>query len=272
MSTVVREPAVAGLFYPGAAEELTRALRALIVPAPEKIRALACMVPHAGYVYSGQVAGAVFSRLELPSRFVILGPNHTGRGVPLSIMSEGSWRTPLGEVAIDAELAHQFIRACPLLEVDTAAHRTEHAIEVELPFLQQALHGSQFSFVPIALGTAQYDPLRALGEALAQVLRNQAGSVLLVASSDMNHYEADAITRVKDRKALDRILALDPRGLLETVFRERISMCGFGPAVAALTAALALGATSAQLVQYATSAEVSGDYDRVVGYAGIIIL
>jgi AmmeMemoRadiSam system protein B len=269
MSTVLREPAVAGLFYPDAADELTRALRALVLPAAQKARALACMVPHAGYIYSGQVAGAVYSRLELPSRFVILGPNHTGRGVPLSIMPEGRWRTPLGEAAVDRALADELMRACPYLEADSAAHRREHAIEVQLPFLQQA--APDFTFVPIALGTQHYDLLRALGEALAQVLRKHGGSVLLVASSDMNHYESDAITRAKDRKALDRILALDARGLHEAVFREHISMCGFGPAVAALTAALELGATAAQLVRYATSAEVSGDYDRVVGYAGVIV-
>jgi AmmeMemoRadiSam system protein B len=270
MSTVVREPAVAGLFYPGAANELTRELREFVNPAAEKVRALACMVPHAGYVYSGRVAGAVYSRLELPSRFIILGPNHTGYGVPLSIMAEGSWRTPLGNVSIDSEVAAALLRACAYLEADSAAHRREHAIEVQLPFLQAAT--GDVTFVPIALGTSHYEVLHALGEAVAEVVRGQRGGVLIVASSDMNHYESDEVTRVKDRKALERILALDPRGLYEVVFKERISMCGFGPAVVTLTAVLALGATSAQLVQYATSAETSGDYERVVGYAGMIFL
>jgi MEMO1 family protein len=268
MKPATRPAAVAGTFYPGAPGELASAVRHATPQTPEKIRALACMVPHAGYIYSGQVAGAVYARLKLPSRFVILCPNHSGYGRPIAIMSGGSWQTPLGEAPVDSDLAAALTRACPHLEEDSAAHRREHAIEVQLPFLQLAAPG--FSFVPIALGTSDYGVLRALGEAMAEVLKAQPGSVLLVASSDMNHYESDAITRKKDGVAIEKALALDAEGLHQAVFRERISMCGFGPAVATITAAQALGAVSAQLVRYATSAEVSGDYDRVVGYAGII--
>jgi MEMO1 family protein len=267
MNTVVREAAVAGMFYPESPEELTRTVRRM-VPAGEKVRAAACMVPHAGYIYSGHVAGEVYSRLQLGHRIVILGPNHTGYGAPLSIMSTGIWQTPLGDVAIDSSLAAALMRSCSLLEEDTLAHRREHAIEVQLPFLQWAAR--DFSFVPIAIGMSHYDALHALGNALAEVIRSHNDEVLIVASSDMNHYESDAVTRRKDRKALDRIMELDARGLHQIVFQEHITMCGFGPAVSALTAAAALGATTAQLVRYATSAEVSGDYDRVVGYAGVI--
>ena len=225
------------------------------------------MVPHAGYVYSGGVAGAAFAKIELPQRFIILCPNHTGRGAPLSITSRGSWQTPLGPVPIDEELAETLKRHFPLLHEDAEAHRTEHAIEVELPFLQ-ALR-PEFSFVPIALGVGQFRVLSDLGEAIAAAVQQER--VLIIASSDMNHYESDSITWVKDHQAIERILALDAAGLHEVVMRERISMCGFGPAIAMLTAAKRLGATTAELIKYATSGDVSGDRDMVVGYAGIVV-
>ena len=269
MITAVREPAVAGYFYPRSPEALNQEIRNYTTRDGEKIAALACVVPHAGYMYSGHVAGAVYARLQLPRRFVILCPNHTGYGRPLAILTEGAWQTPLGQVAIDRELGQALSRACPLLEQDEAAHRGEHAIEVQLPFLQVAL--PDFTFVPIAVGTAKYESLQALGEGLASVLGQEGDKVMLISSSDMNHYEPDDVTRVKDRKALDKILALDPRGLYDVVMQESISMCGFGPTVATLTAARLLGASSAEVIKYATSADVSGDRSAVVGYAGIVI-
>ncbi|MGE5204766.1 MAG: AmmeMemoRadiSam system protein B [Chlamydiota bacterium] len=269
MITAVREAAVAGYFYPRSPDALRQEIRNYTTPAGEKISAFACVVPHAGYMYSGHVAGAVYARLQLPRRFVVLCPNHTGFGRPLAIMTEGAWQTPLGQAQIDHELAQALFRACPLLEQDDMAHRGEHAIEVQLPFLQAAL--SEFTFVPIAVGTAKYEPLQALGEAMAGVLQGQAEKVMLISSSDMNHYEPDDVTRVKDRKAIEKILALDPRGLYDVVMEESISMCGFAPTVAALTAARLLGATSAEVIKYATSADVSGDRSAVVGYAGMVI-
>ncbi len=269
MITAVREPAVAGYFYPRSPEGLRQEIRNYTTQAGEKISALACVVPHAGYMYSGHVAGAVYGRLQLPGRFVILCPNHTGYGRPLAVMTEGAWQTPLGQARIDHELAQALCRACPLLELDDAAHRGEHAIEVQLPFLQATL--PEFAFVPIAVGTARYEPLQALGEAMAGVLREQSDRVMLISSSDMNHYEPDDVTRVKDHKAIDKMLALDPRGLYDVVMEESISMCGFAPTVAALTAAKLLGATSAEVIKYATSGDVSGDRSAVVGYAGMVI-
>lgn len=269
MITAVREPAVAGYFYPRAPEALNQEIRNYTAHGGEKIAALACLVPHAGYMYSGHVAGAVYGRLQLPRRFVILCPNHTGYGRPLAILTEGAWQTPLGQIQIDHALGHALRLACPLLEEDEAAHRGEHAIEVQLPFLQAGL--PEFAFVPIAVGTARYEPLQALGEALAGVLRQEGENIMIISSSDMNHYEPDDITRVKDHKAIDKILALDPRGLYEVVMEESISMCGFGPTVATLTAARLLGASSAEVIKYATSADVSGDRSAVVGYAGIVI-
>lgn len=269
MHSTVRHPAVAGRFYPRDRDTLLQNLQSYLSPQAPATPALGCLAPHAGYVYSGAVAGAVFANLELPQRCIVLCPNHTGKGRPLSIMSSGAWETPLGPAPIDAPLAETLKNNFPLLTEDDNAHRSEHAIEVELPFLQT--RRPDFTFVPIALGTGQFDVLEKLGEALADTLQSLSERILIVASSDMNHYENDALTRKKDLKAIERILALDAQGLFEVVTREHISMCGFGPAIVMLTATKRLGATSAELIKYATSGDVSGDRDMVVGYAGIIV-
>jgi len=184
-------------------------------------------------------------------------------------MSDGAWETPLGAVPIDSELAATLKDSFPLLTEDAEAHRSEHAAEVQLPFLQA--RQPDLTFVPIALGTGHFESLEALGNAIAEVVAAQNEAVMIIASSDMNHYETDHVTRFKDRMAIDRVLALDPRGLYETVVRENISMCGVGPTVAMLTAARKLGATSAELIRYATSGDISGDRNMVVGYAGIAV-
>ena len=269
MASIVRPPAVAGQFYPGRADVLLREIREYTSTKAEKEPALGCIVPHAGYMYSGHVAGALYASLALPKTYVLLCPNHTGMGAPLAIMSEGAWETPLGQVPIDAELAGSLKEKFPLLCEDRLAHQTEHALEVQLPFLQTL--EKDFSFVPITVGTSRLDALQGLGHAIAEAIRGQEDPVMVIASSDMNHYESDSVTRVKDRKAIDRILAIDPEGLHQTVQREHITMCGYGPAVAMLTAAKILGATQAELVKYATSGDVSGDKDWVVGYAGIAV-
>jgi AmmeMemoRadiSam system protein B len=282
MTSAVRTPAVAGRFYPGRAEELLREIRkftsAETSTATGRITAIGCVAPHAGYVYSGAVAGVVYSRLDIPEHCVVLCPNHTGRGRPLAVMANTPWQTPLGEVAADTELCKRLLRRFPALEEDSAAHRSEHAIEVQLPFLQA--QQPKLKIIPIVVGTSDFDVLRGLGEALADVIadfqeevreEDSKEKILIVASSDMNHYESAAITRVKDHQAIDRMLALDARGLWEVVMAEDISMCGFGPTVVMLVAAKLLGATSATLTKYATSGDVSGDYQSVVGYAGIIV-
>jgi AmmeMemoRadiSam system protein B len=265
----LREPAVAGRFYPANPSELRADVESYLSPPQDLVSAIGCIVPHAGYVYSGQVAGAVFSRLQIPSCCIVLCPNHTGFGHPLAIVKEGGWRTPLGDLPIASDLAEKLLQSFPALVEDSAAHRSEHAIEVELPFLQVVRPG--VTFVPITVGTGRLLLLEHLGEAVATVLQHYEERVLMIASSDMNHYEDDATTRTKDHKAIDQILALNPRGLHETVMNESISMCGFGPSVAMLTAAKRLGATKAELVRYATSGDVSGDRDMVVGYAGIVV-
>ena len=267
---MLRQPAVAGRFYPNDPAELTRQIASFASSAEEPPHpAFACLVPHAGYRYSGHVAGTVYARLKLPRRFLLLGPRHFPRGKPQAILSEGAWQTPLGQAEIDTDLARDLKSAYPQLCEDGAAHQTEHAIEVQLPFLQSL--AGDFRFVPIALGPTDYVQLESLGRVIADVLRRQRDPVLMIASSDMNHYESDEITRRKDGLAIERVLALDAAGLFEVVRREAISMCGFGPAVSMLIAARLLGATRATLVRYATSGDINGDLNEVVGYAGVIV-
>jgi AmmeMemoRadiSam system protein B len=184
-------------------------------------------------------------------------------------MSEGSWETPLGSVQIDSDLAYELRKACPQLDDDRDAHRSEHAIEVQLPFLQA--RQSALRFVPIAVGKGDYESLEDLGNAVGNVIAESRQPVLIVASSDMNHYESDAVTRAKDQQAIARMLVLDPGGLFDVIHNEHISMCGYGPAIVMLTAALALGGKSAELIRYATSGDISGDRRMVVGYAGIVV-
>ena len=269
--TPIRHPAVAGRFYPrdpaALREEVETYLSQTSGEAP--VRASGCIVPHAGYIYSGQVAGAVFAALEVPPLCLVMCPNHTGVGRALAIVSEGVWETPLGNVPIDSAFGAALKERCSALQEDSTAHRSEHAAEVELPFLQ--VRQSQLKFVPIAVGTGNVEVLELLGNAIADVIRLQDGPVLIVASSDMNHYESDAITRAKDHRAIEPILRLDARALYNVVTQQHISMCGFGPAVAMLTAVKSLGATSGRLIKYATSGDVSGDRDLVVGYAGIVV-
>jgi len=267
---MLRQPAVAGRFYPSNPRELTALVREYSRPDPRHppIQVKACLVPHAGYMYSGHVAGAVLARVALPEKIIVLGVRHYPRGESAAILSSGAWRTPLGDAPIEEPMAAELRRACPLLREDSVAHSGEHSLEVQIPFLQVLAPG--FSFVPVALGTVQYDSLVSVGKAVAQVLQNANEKVLLLTSSDLNHYEDEKTTRVKDQKAIDRMLAFDPRGLYDTCRNEEISMCGLGPAVAMLTALNALGAKKSELVKHATSGEISGDYDQVVGYAGMI--
>ena len=267
---MLRLPAVSGRFYPSNPAELTSAVDQFTQPksGTAKIAVKACLVPHAGYVYSGPVAGAVFSRMMLPKKFVILGVRHFPRGEPAAILSSGAWRTPLGDAPIDEPLAQALRAACPLLREDDVAHSREHSLEVQLPFLQVMAPG--FTFVPVALGTVRFEDLLIVGEAVGRVLGESREQILLLTTSDLSHYEEDATTRVKDRKAIEQLLALDAQGLYDTCRSEKISMCGLGPAVAMLTALGRVGVKHAELVRYATSADVSGDASAVVGYAGMI--
>ena len=267
---MLRLPAVAGQFYPDNPQELAALVERYTKEqrTHEKVKVRACLVPHAGYMYSGGVAGAVFSRIILPKKTLLVGVRHHPRGERLAILSEGAWRTPLGDVPIETPLAVQLRKECPRLREDNVAHSREHSLEVELPFLQVLDPG--FSFVPVAVGTLRFEELVELGEGIAQVLKENDEEILLVTSSDMNHYEDDETTRRKDHKAIDRMLTLDHKGLYDVCRAEDISMCGLGPAVAMLSAMKRLGVEKAELVRYATSGDISGDREAVVGYAGMI--
>ena len=267
---MLRLPAVAGQFYPADPRELTRLIRKFTVeePGAKKTRVRACLVPHAGYIYSGGVAGAVLARIIFPKQVLVLGVRHSPIGEDLAILSEGAWRTPLGDAPVDEMLAQRVREACPGLREDSVAHSREHSLEVELPFLQLLAPG--FSFVPVAVGTLRFEELQALGMGLARVLKESQEEILVVTSSDMNHYEPDETTRIKDAQAIDRMKAVDAQGLYEVCRKEKISMCGLGPAVVMLTAMKELGIKSGELVRYATSGDVNGDRNAVVGYAGMI--
>lgn len=263
-----RKAAVAGAFYPGSAGELRRQLGALIDPAADKVAAKAVVSPHAGYVYSGPVAGAVFSSVEIPDRVVIMAPSHRPIRSIFALMNEGFWETPLGTVPVDADLAAAVLKAGRFAVVDAAAHDKEHSLEVQLPFLQYL--NPRIAIVPVAVSyLAGYDELEDLGRAVAAGIRDAGQAVLIVASTDMSHYLSRREAEARDALAIRRILALDPRGLFDVVRAEDISMCGFQPTAAALIAAKELGAEKAELVMYATSGDRTGDDREVVGYAGL---
>jgi hypothetical protein len=266
---MLRIPAVAGHFYPGRVDALRRSVNELLESSDIPRPAIGVISPHAGYVYSGRIAGATFARVEVPERVVILGPNHRGTPPLAALYPDGAWQTPLATTAIDEELATLILAHCPQVTIDREAHRPEHSLEVQLPFIQQ--RNPQAKIVPLCLSFTRLEPLLELGNALGTVLAALEGPVLLVASSDMTHYESGAIASSKDQRALARVFELDAAGLYRTVLDGRISMCGVVPTVVMLAAARVMGATQATLVRYGNSGEVTGDQSEVVGYAGVTI-
>ena len=274
----VRPPAVSGRFYPSDPVELRATVATLLADARKAVRpsgrpALGVVAPHAGYIYSGPTAARVFADVTLPALVIILAPNHTGISAAeggVSLWEAGAFRTPLGDVPIDAEMAEALLEVSRgVVAVDHDAHRAEHAVEVELPFLQ--LLRADVRIVPLVLAWDAWDAARLLGEMLARLVQAADEPVLLLASSDMNHYEPAGLTEQKDAQALDAIRALDGAELLARCRRDRISMCGRGPAATLIAAARALGAERAEVVDYRHSGWVSGDNARVVGYAGVVI-
>jgi AmmeMemoRadiSam system protein B len=265
----IRPPAVAGQFYEGRAKELERSVRSYLQSGGEApVRAFGAIVPHAGYVYSGPVAGAVFARLEITESVVILCPNHTGRGAAAALDPSDAWETPLGEVPLDRALARRLLTLAPSIREDAAAHRREHSLEVQLPFLQ--VLRPDVRVVPVCLGAPDLELCREVGTAVAG-LGAEGEAPLVLASSDMNHYESREVGRRKDDMALERIEAMDPEGLFATVVSRSISMCGFLPATALLFAARTAGAARARVVARRDSGDETGDTDSVVGYAGVLV-
>jgi len=266
---MVRQPAVAGQFYPGAPEALKKLIEKLTKKSAVKKKVFGIVSPHAGLAYSGQVAGDVYSRIKLPGTIIVIGPNHTGRGRPFSLVKKGSWATPLGQVEIDEDFSGRLLKASRFLQDDLTAHSFEHSIEVQLPFLQFFKAG--FKFVPIMLSHSDLAIYREIGNNIADCVRDLKKDVLIVASSDMTHYEEQKIAQAKDREAINAILELNEEKLLKKIDEFDISMCGYAPVAVMLAAVKKLGAKTAELVKYQTSGETTGDYSAVVGYAGIIV-
>jgi MEMO1 family protein len=264
-----RQPAVAGRFYPEDREALILEVEAHIERNAVKSPVLGIVAPHAGFKYSGDVAGAVYSRIEIPDTVVLIGPNHTGRGEKVAVMTEGIWTMPMGDIAIDEELANAICEETVMAKPDSSAHRFEHSLETQLPFLQY--FKKEFKIVPICLQRLQVSTCKTLSEGIMRAINRLGRPVLLVASSDMTHYESHDKARALDRKAIDCIKNRDPIDLHETVRSEKITMCGVNPVTVMLHCSESLGAKEAELVKYMTSGEVNGDKEKVVGYAGMII-
>lgn len=267
---MIRKPAVAGQFYPLDSTVLEKQLSTLLDKKAEKVDCLGAISPHAGYAYSGPVAGRVFSRMNPKKVFVILGPNHTGYGKTFSVMAKGSWQTPMGKADIDEELAEIMLKNSAYLEEDETAHAYEHSIEVQLPFLLYLK--KDFKFVPVVVSQSGLDAYKKLGLEIAKSIKASGKDTVIIASSDMTHYEEHKSAKAKDKLAIDAVLKLDPDQLMKTVSENDISMCGCAPTIVMLAAAKELGAKKAELVDYKTSGDTSGDYSSVVGYAGIIVI
>jgi len=274
----IRRPSQAGMFYAGTAESLKKQIEECFLhklgpgkipkvakSGPRKVVGLIC--PHAGYVYSGPVAAHSYYRLArdgIPEVFVILGPNHMGYGSAIALMNEGIWRTPLGDIEIDYQTASKILRASEVIDIDDTAHRFEHSIEVQLPFLQY-LYGSEFKFVPIAFLMQDLESSREVGRALAKALEGK--NAVIIASTDMTHYEPHEQAVRKDKLALTAVEKLNEEEFYSIIESYNISACGYGPVAALITAAKLLGVKKAEILCYKTSGDITGDYSSVVGYA-----
>lgn len=267
----VREARFAGSWYPGDPAELRAFVERVTPRGARPAPAIAVMAPHAGVVYSGAIAAETYARVVVPATAVVICPNHRVPPPVLAVWARGEWRTPLGAIPVDEALAARILaESHGLARADTFPHEREHAVELQLPFLQ-AFGPRDLAIVPIVLGLDRQDEIPAFGAALARAVRAHDRAVLLVASSDMNHFESAEVAGEKDALALEPVLALDPARLLEVVDEHEISMCGARPMAAVLHAAKALGAREARLVRHGHSGETSGDEDSVVGYAGVVV-
>ncbi|MEE2987803.1 MAG: AmmeMemoRadiSam system protein B [Nitrospinota bacterium] len=264
-----RDPAVAGRFYPSDMEKLTAEIRKHVEDGKVKTPVIGIVSPHAGFMYSGRVAGSVYSLIEIPDTVVLVGPNHTGHGHKVSVMTEGVWLMPFGDVKIDSTLAEMICEESSEIHVDSKAHLFEHSLETQIPFLQY--FKKYFKIVPVCLMRLSFTECEEIARAVVAAVSRLQSRVLIVASSDMTHYESHDSASRKDRKAIDQILKMDARGLYQTVEQNGITMCGVNPVTVMLMCAEKMGARRSELVKYMTSGEVSGDMDQVVGYAGMIV-
>ena len=266
----IRTPAVAGKFYPENPIELKKKVASHLGNLSKKKRkAIGVVSPHAGFIYSGDVVGAVYSQIEVPETVILLGPNHTGLGENISVMTEGTWSMPMGNISIDEVLATQLCKETSLAKPNSVAHQFEHSLETQLPFLQYLR--KNFLIVPICLKKVDYSICKKLSKGIVNALEQTEKSALIIASSDMTHFESHKIAGEKDKKAIVKIENRDAQGLDETVRQEQISMCGVNPVTVMLLCSEKMGAQKAELIEYKTSGEVNGDKSRVVGYAGVIV-
>lgn len=266
---MIRQPAVAGSFYPADPSQLSNQLIKLVRSEKSPAAATAIIVPHAGYVYSGAVAGEVIAATKIPKTVVMLGPNHQGVGQEVAVSAADGWATPLGEVPVNTVLREKLCQSIPSLQADERAHQLEHSLEVMLPLLLQCR--PDLEIVPISLRTLDLAGCLQLGSQIASALSLQDEEVLLLASSDMNHFLDADTTEKLDFMAIDAMTGFDPERLYQVVMDNRISMCGVLPAVVVMQAAKELGATHCQLVRHTHSGEINGDTSRVVGYASLSI-
>ena len=271
---MIRPPAVAGQFYPATTTEVDAELDALIRPVPARRKAIAVVCPHAGWQYSGQTAGLVYSQVEIPDRVILVGPNHHGLGSSYAVFSAGAWQTPVGDVPIAEPLAASLLDNCELLAEDTRAHGAEHSLEVQVPMLLRA--NPNVRIVPVLIGGGWPESggrgnLREIGAGIAETVRGYNKPVLLLASTDLNHYEDQETSKIKDKLVLDAIVKLDEDALMDRVRDVEVSMCGVASTYIVLHAAKKLGAKQAELLDYRTSGDVSGDFSRVVGYGAVVI-
>jgi len=266
---MIRQPAVAGSFYPANPEELSAQLDSLLNIGHKTRKVKGLIVPHAGYIYSGAVAGEVFAAADIPQQVILIGPNHHGTGENIAVSGADSWVTPLGDVPVATALREQLVNEISVLSVDNQAHRYEHSLEVMLPFLLR--RQPELQIVPIVLGQLSLTDCLHLGAALARTLKNWKREVLLLASTDMNHFSSAATSEKLDFMAIEAMTAYEPQRLFQVVRENQISMCGVLPTVTVMQAAQDLGARECQLVRYAHSGQVNGDNSSVVGYAGLVL-
>lgn len=265
---MVRQPSVAGQFYTNDPNQLLRELTAM-VPQGEAVPATGIIAPHAGYVYSGGCAGLVYGAIRVPDTVLVICPNHTGLGAAAALSPADAWLTPLGSVPVNGRLNSLILQNAPHIREDAAAHQQEHAVEVQLPFLQY--RNPKVSIAALCLGLSDFASLSAMGEGIARAISAYGEEVLIVASSDMNHYESAEVARTKDELALAEVVAMNPRALLQVCRERGITMCGAVAAAVMLVAAKALGATQSRILAYTNSGEVNGDRQRVVSYACAVV-
>lgn len=269
MAESVRESVVAGSFYSSNEKTLQKELSERIVDNPDKIKATVLISPHAGYFYSGNCAGKGFGSVKIPDRVIILGLDHSGSSYPYAIDSHSEWQTPLGIISVDDEFRHLLCRESKIFKVDKTAGTREHSIEVQVPFLQYL--NSDVRILPIYISGYNYDELETAGKELASLIEKVEEDVLIVASTDMSHYVSAEFAKGKDDMAIEKIENFEPKGLLNTVMKERISMCGVSPVVLSLIAAKFLGANSTKVIDYTNSGVASGDFEQVVAYLSMAI-